>query len=233
MLAGLLASVTATAANVTGMPLVAELFTSQGCSSCPPADALLGELAREPDVIALAFHVQYWDGLGWADRFGTPAASKRQQAYVQGLRLSGAYTPQLIVNAEHNLLGSNRAQLQALLPVLRRQRGSGVTIAASRSPGMLDIALPALAGEQPEAEVLLLAVQSQADTAIGRGENSGRTLREFNIVRAMRVLDRWHGMAMQYHVPTASLPRDADQAVILLQEIRQGAMRGALQLPLR
>jgi hypothetical protein len=233
VLAVLLACVTATAASATGMPLVAELFTSQGCSSCPPADALLGELAREPDVIALAFHVQYWDGLGWADRFGMPAASNRQQAYVQGLRLSGAYTPQLILNAEHNLLGSNRAQVQALLPVLRRQRGGGIAIAASLSPGMLDIALPALAGEQLQVEVLLLAVQSQADTAIGRGENSGRTLREFNIVRAVRVLDRWYGSAAQYHVSTASLPRDADQAVILLQETRQGAIRGALQLPLR
>ena len=91
MLAVLLACVTATAATATGMPLVAELFTSQGCSSCPPADALLGELAREPDVIALAFHVQYWDGLGWADRFGMPEAQKRQQAYVQLLRSCGGF----------------------------------------------------------------------------------------------------------------------------------------------
>jgi hypothetical protein len=99
ILAGLASSAVTAAFAAAAMPIVAELYTSQGCNSCPPADALLGELTREPDVIALAFHVQYWDGLGWSDRFGMPDAARRQNLYVQQRQLRGAFTPQLMLNA--------------------------------------------------------------------------------------------------------------------------------------
>jgi hypothetical protein len=231
LLAGLLAAVAGAESAASGMPVVAELFTSQGCNSCPPADALLGELAREPDVLALAFHVQYWDGLGWSDRFGLPEASRRQQGYVQKLGLTGAFTPQLILNGEHNLVGSNRTQVLAVMSVLRRQRGEGVTIVAAVSNGYLRIALPAQPRVTVAMQLLLLPLVSQADTVIRHGENGGRTLREFQIVREVRRLGSWQGGAAQFSVPLAMLPADADRVAILLQEGTFGVLRGAtLQL---
>ena len=94
-------------------PVVVELFTAQGCSSCPPADALLGALARKPNIIALAYHVDYWDELGWKDPFSIPAAAQRQRGYVKRLAKSGAFTPQAVVSGDTSLIGSNRAEMKA------------------------------------------------------------------------------------------------------------------------
>jgi hypothetical protein len=214
------------------LPIVAELFTSQGCNSCPPADTLLGELARDPTVIALAFHVQYWDGLGWSDRFGLPEAARRQSNYVRRLQLGGSFTPQLIVNADHSFVGSNRAQVLSAVPVLRAQRPAAIAIKVEIDKDQLQISIPSHAGVAQAAEVVMLPLLATAASAIGRGENSGRTLREYNIVRAVKVLGQWQGSAVQWRVSRASLPADADGIAILLQEKNQGALRGAILLSL-
>src|SRR5688500_10287761 len=99
-------------AGVAAQPVVVELFTSQGCSSCPPADEFLGELARRPGIIALAYHVDYWDELGWKDRFSIPAASQRQRGYVKRLSRAGAFTPQIVVSGDTSLVGSNRVEVE-------------------------------------------------------------------------------------------------------------------------
>jgi hypothetical protein len=232
ILAGLAGGRATAEAAATAMPIVAELYTSQGCNSCPPADALLGELAREPDVIALAFHVQYWDGLGWSDRFGMPEAARRQNLYVQRRQLSGSFTPQLILNAEHSLVGSNRSQVLAVVKVLRTQRAAGVAIATTFAANQLHISLPVTPGMARATDVLLLPLLSRADSVIGRGENGGRTLREYNIVRGVKVLGSWQGAAVQFDIPLTSLPHDADRVAILLQEKNHGALRGATLLSL-
>src|SRR5580700_5273114 len=101
----------ASVASAASRPAVVELFTSQGCSSCPPADAYVGELAQRGDVLALTYHVQYWDDLGWRDRFGLPAATSRQSVYSRALRLATVYTPQVIIDGSGDFVGSDRRSI--------------------------------------------------------------------------------------------------------------------------
>ncbi|HEY1313675.1 MAG TPA: DUF1223 domain-containing protein, partial [Steroidobacteraceae bacterium] len=108
-------------------PAVVELFTSEGCSSCPPAEAYLGDLARRADVLALAFHVDYWDDLGWRDRFELPEAVQRQRLYARNLRLASIYTPQIVVDGRGDFVGSDRASIAAALAQSRA--GVGVAVA--------------------------------------------------------------------------------------------------------
>jgi hypothetical protein len=214
-------------------PIVVELFTSQGCSSCPPADALLGELAREPDVIALAFHVQYWDSLGWSDRFGLPESALRQNRYTQQLHLASSFTPQLIIEGSASLLGSDRNRIQATLGRLRAEGRRSIHLQGEIRDGVLLVDVPGGAALPAGADLLLLPLLPQADSTITRGENGGHTLREFNIVRAARVLGRWDGQARQYRVPLASLPADSSRAALLLQARGQGPVLAAAMVGLR
>jgi len=212
----------ATDAIAAPRPAVVELYTSQGCSSCPPADALLGELKPQPNVLALAFHVDYWDNLGWADRFALPVATQRQYRYAQTLKLSSAFTPQIVVDGRHSFVGSDRG---AILPAIGGERdGVAVTIASHADDLIIDLGA---GSAQTAAEVLLLAVVPEAQTQIGRGENGGRTLREFNIVRASYALGSWNGSAHRYTVARSSLPADATEAAVLIQQANQGSILGA------
>jgi len=214
-------------------PAVVELFTSQGCSSCPPADALLGELSHEPNVLALGFHVDYWDSLGWTDRFALPYADTRQSRYAHSLRLSSVFTPQIVIDAQRSLVGSDRSA------VLRAIGGAheGVAIAIERQAAVLTVDLgaaaePAATGTAG-ADVLLLALVPEAQTAIGRGENGGRTLREFNIVRASYVLGSWHGAPQRFAIECMRLPADASAVAVLIQRAGQGPILGAASLAWR
>jgi hypothetical protein len=192
--------------------VVAELFTSQGCNSCPPAEALLGELARRNDVLPLAYHVTYWDDLGWHDRFSFDAADARQYAYASIAGQRGVYTPQMIVNGSREVLGSSR---DAVLKV----------IGAARPPAVIRLAIAdnALRAELPEiaggcdCALLLLAVLPSAQTAIGRGENAGRLLHESNVVRQMYRLEAWNGKAAKRARPLPPYPADASLFVLLAQ----------------
>jgi hypothetical protein len=209
-------------------PAVVELFTSQGCSSCPPAEAVLGELAEDPNVIALAYHVDYWDELGWRDRFGIPEAAQRQRGYVQALHLSTAFTPQSIVNGRSSVLGSDRRAIAAAVSAQHDSTAIKLTIAA----GVLTIELGELT-QAGQLDVNLVAYLPEASTAIGRGENSGRTLKEFNVVRSIRRVTRWDGRAGSLTVPLSSLPADASRVAVLLQQPGQGPITGAAVVSLR
>lgn len=222
------ATLLSSAASAEPRPAVIELFTSQGCSSCPPAEALLGELAQRPDVIALAFHVDYWDDLGWRDRFALPEAVQRQQRYAVVLKLSGVFTPQALIDGNRSIVGSNR---DAIVAALHNAR-SGVPVEAQLGNDALDIKLDAQTVREAF-DVVLVAYLPQADTRIPRGENAGRTLTEFNIVRAYRLLGAWNGAAAEFKVPLASLPQDASRAAILLQHTGQKAIAGAAIVALR
>jgi hypothetical protein len=207
---------------------VIELFTSQGCSSCPPADAYLGRLSERKDVLALAFHVDYWNSPEWRDRFSLPVSTARQDRYVRNLGKSAEYTPQFIVDGRTELLGA-RAELteQALA-----QPKAGVALSLAEANGALHVEVGAAPGHEAPCEVVLVSYLGHASSAVAGGENSGRRLEEFNVVRSLRVLGSWRGMAGRFEVPVTSLPADATAVAVLLQAAGQGPILGAASQPL-
>jgi hypothetical protein len=211
----------------TAPAAVVELFTSQGCNDCPPADALLGELARVPGVIALAYHVTYWDGLGWHDRFGLSQADELQQHYVQQLRLPAAFTPQAVIDGRLSVIGSDR---RAISTALATSRGT-IPVALALSRGDVHIELTPQALSTP-VNVILVGYLPQAATKIGAGENAGRALEEFDIVRSYRVVGVWHGNAAHLAVPLSSLPPEVARVAVLLRS-PAGVILGAAPLAVR
>jgi len=209
-------------------PVVVELFTSQGCSSCPPAEALLGQLSARPDVVALAFHVDYWDGLGWRDRFALHQSVERQDIYARNLHHSSVYTPQLIIDGRFDTVG---ADAKAVAQALAGPR-TNVPLTVSLNEGALLVDL----GSQPRAaacDVWLVAYLRHATSAIGRGENAGRNLEEFNIVRDVRKLGAWKGEQQSFRVPLSSFARDSTDVAVLIQPGGQGPIIGAAAHALR
>jgi len=218
----------AAAATVGTRPAVVELFTSEGCSSCPPAEAYIGELSRRNDVLALTFHVDYWDDLGWRDRFALPEAVRRQRNYAHRLRLSSVYTPQVVLDGRADFVGSDRAAIGKALAHAR----SGIGVALSIGEGVILVDLDGEVKADPS-DVLLLAYRRTAISPVGRGENAGRTLVEFNIVREVRSLGLWNGEQQQYHARAASLPADATDVAVLVQPLGQAPIIGAARMALR
>ena len=191
-------------------PVVAELFTSEGCSSCPPADALLVELARRPDVLALAFHVTYWNSLGWKDPFSLDLATARQRAYAAMLGESDIYTPELVVDGRQAVVGSDRAAVSMALDAASREASAPRLLRLRVGDAGLHVDIAAGKGA---GTVWLVGFDHLHRTAIGRGENSGRTLLEANIVRAARPVGHWTGAALSLD---AAAP-EGEQVVALLQ----------------
>jgi len=173
-------------------PVVVELFTSQGCSSCPPADAVIHDLNRDPalrgHVIPLAYHVDYWDRLGWRDPFSNAGWSQRQVRYAKALHLSSAYTPQAVIGGTRELVGSNRPALNAALEQASNDKPRGeVTLAARRDR---DTVVATIHATVPAGADLMLALtQDDISTKIENGENAGRTLTNDAIVRRLVRVD--------------------------------------------
>ncbi len=219
-LAAGLATTLAPAARGATVPAVLELFTSEGCSSCPPADALLGVLAREPGIIALAWHVDYWNGLGWHDPYSSPLATQRQQRYAAQLR-DEVYTPALVVNGARMVVGSDAAAVRTAIgatggfavPVTLRRDGA----AASAEIGP--------AGRPVSA--LLATYDPQRATAVGAGENGGQRLVEYHIVRDATTLGAWDGARRRIALPPIAPGRGA----VLLLQTEDLVVRGAADLP--
>lgn len=204
-------------------PVVVELFTSQGCSYCPPADAILAELARDrPELLALSFHVTYWNNLGWQDPFSFAAATERQQRYVALAVGPQVYTPAMVVDGRHDVIGSDRAGIEKTLARASAEAAAAAPVDIARAGGSLIITVGAGTGH---GTILLLGYDRRHQTRIGRGENSGRTLLEANIVRSMTVAGSWTGQAMHLHVAT---PPGEDFAVLVQAE--DGRMLGASRL---
>lgn len=213
-------------AEAPSRPLVIELFTAQGCSSCPPADALLGKLSTRPDILALAFHVDYWDSLGWHDRFALHQGTERQNAYAHNFHRASVYTPQFVIDGRTDSVDSAGLE-QALreprdgVPVSLAVRDAQVVVELGERPGV------------PASEVMLVAFLRHAVSSVGRGENAGRTLEEFNIVRAMRTLGSWKGTPQSFQVKVSSLPADATDVAVLVQPRGQAPIVGAATQSLR
>lgn len=197
---------------------VVELYQSQGCSSCPPAEANLNAIAGQPAILALSFGVTYWDNLGWKDTFASQAFTDRQYDYSHYQKQNGVYTPQVIVNGQQNLVGSDRAQLDQAISQSHLQ---GPTL--SWSNGRLLVG----EGNAPEpANVWLVRYDPRTiNVPIRAGENSGRRLPHRNVVRELINLGTWNGKATGFTVPTASLPGLSTAA--LVQVKGGGAILGA------
>ena len=204
-------------------PVVLELFTSQGCSSCPPADMLVDELARtRPDLLPLTFHVTYWNNLGWEDPFSFQAATDRQRDYVARSVSPEAYTPALVVDGLHDVVGSDNSAVRAALATAEAQAQTAAPVELSRAGTGLKITIGAGKGQ---GQVLLLGFDRMHQTHVGWGENGGRTLVEANIVRSMSVSGTWTGAQMLLN---ASLPEGEDFAVMV--QARNGRILGAARL---
>jgi hypothetical protein len=174
--------------------VVMELFTSQGCSSCPPADKLLGKYANDQNVIALSFHVDYWDRLGWKDPFSDAAFSQRQRDYARVLKLNNIYTPQLIINGEAEMVGSNANKISAIVKQSEQQRStSHLSIdKVTLKDNMAEVTYT-LRGVENNSIVNLALVQSKASTSIRAGENAGVQLNNYNVVRSFKSIPSTDG----------------------------------------
>lgn len=203
-------------------PVVVELFTSQGCSSCPPADALLNELAGRKDVLALGFHVDYWDKLGWKDPLSTAGATMRQHGYAAEFGRNEVYTPQMVIDGKRQAVGSNRAAvLQAIAeaqpisaaPIAFAADGRSVSVGAGTGKG----------------KVLMIRYLLKRTTEIQHGENAGRTAADANGVEAIGDAGEWTGQRLE--LPIA--PVDAEHGLAILVQGDDGRILGAAALPTR
>ena len=204
-------------------PIVGELFTSEGCSSCPPADARIAELARtRPDLLLLTFHVTYWNYLGWRDPFSLDVATALQQRYVALGISPEVYTPALIVDGKLDAVGSDDAAVNAAFRRAEATRETAAQIYLQRSGSMINVTLSSGSGR---GAVLLVGYDRLHRTPVGIGENGGRTLTEANIVRSVAVIAAWAGQPLHLIVP---LPNGQEAAVLLQQE--NGPIIGASRL---
>src|SRR5665213_2447891 len=212
---------------------VVELFTSQGCSSCPPADRLLGELAKDPSIIALSMPIDYRDYLGWKDTLADSRFSARQKAYSQMRGDLDVYTPQVVVNGSEHVIGSDRAGIEGAIRDTRKTDGV-MSVPVSMTLTGKQINVSVAAGKGPAAmhgEVWIGSISKAVPIAIGRGENRGRELTYYNVVRNLLKVGDWNGSRGSWTGPLESITRDGvDAAVVYVQDgsrDKPGPMLGA------
>jgi hypothetical protein len=198
---------------------VVELFTSQGCSSCPPADKLLGELARDPSLVAISVPIDYWDYLGWKDTLAAPRNTARQKAYAHVRGDGQVYTPQAVVNGSIHALGSDKAAIEYAIAKTRRNGAMSLgPVTVAFAEGHINLSVPDVADAPASAEAWLCGLVKAAPIAIARGENKGRMVTYHNVARRWVKLGDWAGHAKSWSVPLQALAGDGiDEAVILLQ----------------
>ncbi|WP_439155746.1 DUF1223 domain-containing protein [Yoonia sp.] len=205
-------------------PVVVELYTSQGCSACPPADAMLRELAKRDDVIALALHVDYWDYIGWKDVFANPAFSERQHAYAEAAHVATVYTPQMVFNGQDHVVGSRTMQVMDRLQT-QLEKGLPVKLSMTRQESRVLITAPP--GAPGDYVVQLVRYTPQQAVAIGRGENAGNEFVYTNIVTSWSVIHRWDGQAALALDAPAVGP---DPVVVIIQKAGHGRIVAAAEL---
>lgn len=211
---------------------VVELFTSQGCSSCPPADALFVELSKNPDLIALTLPVTYWDYLGWKDTLGKDAFAKRQKYYSKARGDGQVYTPQAVVNGASHLVGSDKAEIERAVDQAGT-KGFAAKISLQEEDGSLRIRLaPSSGATETAAGVWILPTTRMATVPITRGENNGKTVSYANVVRAFVRVGDWNGTETVLTAPlSATQAAEADGYVVIVQAEqpgRYGMMPGAI-----
>jgi hypothetical protein len=229
-------SQSATDAPDSGLPAtpvraVVELFTSQGCSSCPPADAVLKTLAEDPSIIALSLPVDYWNYLGWKDTFASPRNTERQRNYARARGDGAIYTPQAIVNGILHVNGASKTDIENAIDVTLRSAGpQQVPVRFWQERNTLNFAMGGEAqGHAPrEATIWLGVVQTSGSVDIKRGENEGKKLTYTNIVRELTPIGLWKGQPLEVQLPRAALMQaEVQKIVVLVQEGRSGPIIGA------
>lgn len=216
---------------------VVELFTSQGCSSCPPADKTLGELAKDPSLIALSLPIDYWDYLGWKDTLADSRFSARQKAYSAMRGDREVYTPQVVVNGVVHVLGSDRSGIEAAVSrTSANQSVMKVPVTLAKDGGHLKVSVAAGGVGHDHGEVWICAISKSVPITIGRGENRGQEIVYHNVVRNVLKVADWDGKARNWDVPLENISRDGiDAAAVYVQDgtrDKPGAMLGAAYTPL-
>lgn len=208
-------------------PLLLELFTSQGCSSCPPADALLRELSTREDLLPLEFHVDYWDNLGWVDPFSAAAFTARQQAYASA-RDFEVYTPQLVVEGKSAVIGSNRGDVFATIASARHEARTAAS-SIRRNGKEVSLGIDTAGTASASADVYLLSFDSTDSTSIRGGENSGRKLVYANVVRSIRKVGEWRNQPLKL---TEQLrPEESGDRLALVVQDRGGTVWAVASTP--
>ena len=218
---------------------VIELFTSQGCSSCPPADKIIGELAKDPSVIALSMPIDYWDYLGWKDTLADSRFSARQKAYSHARGDRNLYTPQAIVNGSAQVIGSDLAGIEGAIKNTGKAGGvMSVPVTMTLSGKLINVSVAA--SKEPTAahgEVWICSVSKAIPISIGRGENRGQQITYYNVVRNLLKVGDWNGSSGSWTVPLENISREGvDAAVVYVQDgnrEKPGAMLGAAYTALR
>jgi len=204
-------------------PVVIELFTSQGCSSCPPADSLMHKLSARSDVIALSMHVDYWDYIGWKDEFGRPENAARQRSYAAAGGRRTVYTPQMIIAGEDSVIGTHPMDVADMIAKHSRSQ-KDVVMKAVRTGGKITIA--ATARHPAKYEVKFVSYTSKRTSAIKRGENAGRTITYVNVVSDFKTVKKWDGQAPLSFAENAG----KGPIVVLIQRAGHGPIEAAAAL---
>ncbi len=207
-------------------PVVVELYTSQGCSSCPPADALLRELAKRSDVLPLALHVDYWDYIGWKDIFANPRYTARQKSYAHAMRQRTIYTPQMVVGGLHDVVGTHPRDVADLIAA-DAKRARQVTLAVERAAGTMTIRATSGAAFAPPLNVQVIRYRPSAQVEVKRGENAGRVLDYTNIVTDWQIVGQWDGRAA---LALTQAMAGSEPVVVILQHPGPGAIEAVAQL---
>jgi hypothetical protein len=226
-LVALAAGAPAPASAQEAAPVVVELYTSQGCNSCPPADSLLGELARQPNIVALGFHVDYWNYLGWHDPFSNKKFTYRQKEYAMSFRQTGVYTPQIVVNGKRGEVGSDKKAVMQAIADARKTKPS-VTVLIEKLNGNRLRATVSAAAEAKGADIYMALFDRRQATKILRGENEGKTLTNFHVVREWRKLGQLNGEKSEFAITVASDSGEKRSgAAVLVQQGKAGPIIGA------
>lgn len=204
-------------------PVVVELYTSQGCSSCPPADDVLAELSTRSDVIALSLHVDYWDYIGWEDPYAHAAFTTRQRRYarVQGERM--VYTPQMVIGGADHVVGSRPMKVSEMIAHFANQP-ERVDMECSRSGSTVRVEAQATGGVRPMV-LQKVTFDPERSQRVTRGENAGRTIRNHNVVTGWEIVAEWNGQGKL----TVDVPAGNSPFALILQEKGQGPVRAAAQ----
>lgn len=210
---------------------VVELFTSQGCSSCPPADEFFAELAAKPGIVALAYHVDYWDYLGWKDTLSSKKNTERQYAYMRSFGSRSVYTPQAVINGRTHVNGADRASVDNTLADMKKAgEGMSVDLKVTRDGDGFVIETGdagAHAAAPTNAHVVIVYFQTPQTISIGKGENGGRKETYWNAVSEIQTAGMWHGKAQRYELPMSELTNKGGCAV-LLQAVSKDGLPGPI-----
>lgn len=210
---------------------VVELFTSQGCNSCPPADAALQKLAARGDVVALGYHVDYWDYLGWSDTLGSKANSERQYAYARGLKRRGVYTPQAVINGRAHTNGGHYREIVATMEQdMAAGRGPAVGLKLTDLGDRIHVEADGAKGaDAGKVHIVLVYFRRHSDVAIERGENAGRTIGYVNAVVDYQTIGMWEGEPLTVDIPHSEFTaKNADGCAVLLQKATDGGHPGEI-----